>query len=150
MFFRDFDMVLRRVSDIVAMESVRESERQHHAIRYRLEMADKQYRYVDEISAETILDASAKLLPAVAGAYLLDLNEPEEGEEQNDDPFIRLPVLGWRVNTEGGVRPITSSGYWSDSRWNVLMPDGCVIDGAGSTYSSESEYVVFLKSNHLL
>ncbi len=146
LFFRDFEMTLRRVLDVVAMDWVRESERSNHAIRYRLEMADKQYRYVDDINFEIIMTASAKLLPAMAGTILLG---PKDIEDRANDPFDRTPVIGWRIDQDGGMRPITSSGYWEDEKWNVLMPNGNVVDAYGSTFASEADCLKYLSGDEL-
>mgnify|MGYP001615493607 FL=1 len=143
MFFRDFDMTLRRVSDVVAMDWVRESERSNHTVRYRVEMADGQYRYVDDVNFGIIMNASSQLLPAIAGTILLELKDTEH-EERTNDPFHRTPVIGWRIDQEGGIRPITSAGFWEDEKWNVLMPNGSVVDAFGSTFASEADCLKYI------
>jgi hypothetical protein len=149
MFFRDFDMVVRRVSDVVSMTWMREGERQHPKMLYRLEMADGEFRYIDSENFDLISAGKCSYFGAAAGTVLLSVFDYDENgvEEQIVE---RYPLIGWQIDANGEVRPVTPTRVWTDDDlWSAIMPNGTVFTGNQNLFENEAAFFQHLakKSN---
>lgn len=92
---------------------------------------------VDEVAAQTM-----PIIPAASGYEMLLAWEDEDKEELTFE-VMRHPVIAWRVDPYGGLKPVTleNEDEYSGMSSAVKYPDGRVIVLACSVYDSEEAWL---------
>jgi hypothetical protein len=148
-FFRDFNLVARRVADVVSMTWIQVEDRQHPNMLYNAEMSDGKYQFVDQKNSEIILHGKGQYIPAAANTTLLNIFESKE-EGKGQQLTERFPLIGWHISGDGFVTPVTASSVWEDENdWYVVLPNGSVFSSQSNNYESEEALLFYLRTRNL-
>lgn len=129
MFFRDWDLTLRRVADVKSVAFIPDDQRTHALACYRVTMQSGEIFEICEDSYDTIVHAAAHYVPAQDGFLLIEYRT--NFGDSSQEGFFRLPVLAWRVSDIGKTRPVVSSGVCDIEDWFVISPDGTIFNQWG-------------------
>ena len=137
MYFRDFDLVVRKTADIISMRWLAENSRPHPKALYVVNLAGDELCYLDEDSFNEVSQGPWSFIGAPVGTILLEDVSAEDGTSEVE----RSPVIAWAISSAGKPLPVTATGRYEFAFWHVLLPDGKVCGADGQTYPSELKYL---------
>jgi hypothetical protein len=149
LFFRDFNAIFRRISDVVSLTWIPVASRENPHMLYRVQMENGEYYTVDQENSEVILHGSGEYLPAAPNITIIDvIDDVEDGVETQ---YVeRFPLIGWHISDDDYVTPVTAKYVWPDERdWYAVLADGKVFSSRSNYYESEQALLLHLQNRGL-
>ncbi len=125
---------------VIPLNSMRRAVRLSDG-RWRVTDADGEVHIFSAVDWELALESvPVATLPALPGTYAIFRDH--EPEPPHNRPFWRSNVLGWMINLDSAMRPITLDPEMAmDSPWTILHPDGRVEKSTGESWDTVDEWV---------